>query len=505
MECEMSFRVKSIRALAAWNLDGMSGVGGPRPRGWLRMALAASLAAMAIGCGSGGKSTVSAGTPANPSQLYFAPRMDSGSQATYAIDHTANPNTFVRSTYNAQGELITDAGEVSSLSNGIDSLSATYIYGGGNGTVNSVSLTNPVTGGWVVELPDQAALVELNIPPVETSEGTKISAVNYFTPAVPTQSCPSLKTAQTFQFVTIPRNLPAATETAYGSVKIATSGSTIEFSGASTYNFSGVSCTATAIAGATSCVTSPAGGANQVTSVCSPTYYGQVISVPGASTVNGNGIASPTAAIGIGPSGFLVEDSGVGASAPDPVTGLTYENILGAGYGAIGLPQPSSDLTASLAGAQYQGFLYSPGSSSSAFRLIGSFGASSNSQSSCATLLADLSAYLSANKLPSLTNPIYGGDYGSGINGSNDPTSGNINCDMAIDLGTQAASSNGLYIKATVYVGAAFPANGSGAIYPFPAVAVAGQLQGKNAIFFIGADTTGSPSRAWGIYLLQSN
>jgi hypothetical protein len=86
------------------------------------------------------------------------------------------------------------------------------------------------------------------------------------------------------------------------------------------------------------------------------------------------------------------------------------------------------------------------------------------------------------------------------------------NCDFAIDLGAQDSSTNGLFPSATVYVGAGFcPSNGSAACppvaqpYHFSAVAIAGQLNGKYAIFLIGEDTTGSPNQAWGIYLLQSN
>jgi hypothetical protein len=56
-----------------------------------------------------------------------------------------------------------------------------------------------------------------------------------------------------------------------------------------------------------------------------------------------------------------------------------------------------------------------------------------------------------------------------------------------------------------VYVGSGFGTNTTGKTYSFPAVAIAGQLNGKYAIFLIGVDSTGSPHQAWGIYLLQSN
>lgn len=539
--------MKSIEAPTECDGADQSSVGGRRPSRWLWLILVAPLGMMAVGCASGNPTTTGVADPeASPSKLYFAPNMGSGAVATYTIDHTANTNcptppaisttcndgTFVNTTYSASGATILDSGVIaqsppngSTLPDGIFSLDATYVYGGLNAIV---TLPVPVSGSWAIELPGQAALVELNIPSENTSQQTMTAAVNFFAPAVPTQSCPNLATAESFQFVTIPENLPNASstnkvsqgawnprlETAYGSVKIATSGSLVYFSNASTYNIFGTECTATTITGATSCVASLASGANQVTSACSPTYYGQVISVPGTGTVNSSGAVSPTATIGIGPSGFLVEDAGSGVA--DPTTGLNYENLLGAGYGAIGLPQPSSDLTPSLVGAQYQGFLYAPGASG--FKVIGSFGGSQNS-CNWQKLLGNGTA---PNQTPS-PNTIYGGMYeytktiGATTGTTNDPDGG-VNCDIAIDLGANQAT-NGLY-NATVYVDSSFTPLPNGqlpngqltyglplqpTLYSFSAVAVAGQLKGKNAIFLIGADTSGSPSRAWGIYLLQSN
>ncbi len=484
--------MKSIEEFAASHGEGKRAVSGRIPGRGLRMALALSMAAMAIGCGSNKVTTVVT-TTADPSQLYFAPGMDNSNLATYAIDDTAN--TFVRSTYGPSGATITDAGTISTsaLPDGIVSLAATYINSGGNGTVTSSIY--PVAGSWAVVLPGQAALIDLNIPAEPTSQQTYTTAIDYFAPAVPANSCPSLPTAQTFQFVTIPNRLNSSSalqknawnpklETAYGSVQVVTSGSSVAFSSV-TQNL----LPEYAVNAAT-----PPSFSTAAKAVCAPTYYGQVISVPGVTTVNSNGIFTPTATIGIGPSGFMVEDAGSGAA--DATTGLAYENLLGAGYGAIGLPQPSSDLTSALIGAQYRGFLYFPAtSSSSAFSLIASFGGISNPQTSCAPLLSQLSA---ASPRPS-SNIVYGGEFA----GNNPASNATGNCDLAIDLGAKQAA-NGLY-DATIYVGAAFPQNSSGVLYSFSAVAVAGQLDGKNAIFVIGADTTGSPSRAWGIYLLQSN
>ena len=98
---------------------------------------------------------------------------------------------------------------------------------------------------------------------------------------------------------------------------------------------------------------------------------------------------------------------------------------------------------------------------------------------------------------------IDGGDFPK-ANGQDNPSAspnGFGNCDLAIDLGTQGPSNNGSYPQATVWMGASYAANTTGKTYSFPAVAIAGQLNGKNAIFVLGVDST----QPWAIYLLQSN
>jgi hypothetical protein len=100
------------------------------------------------------------------------------------------------------------------------------------------------------------------------------------------------------------------------------------------------------------------------------------------------------------------------------------------------------------------------------------------------------------------TNVLFGGDFPN-----NDPSTssnGYGNCNVAIDLGTQDSANNGLYPNATVYMqggASGFSANTTGGMNKFSAVAIAGQLNGKYALFLIGLDAT----EPWGIYLLQSN
>ncbi len=173
---------------------------------------------------------------------------------------------------------------------------------------------------------------------------------------------------------------------------------------------------------------------------------------------------------------------------------VPYVNVLGAGTGAVGLPQPSSAVDVSAAaGAQYLGFIYAagiyPGDSSSPTGWsshVASFGFS-NVPPACASI---------APPTPTL---IYGGDFSN-----DDPSSspdGYANCDFAIDLGSQSSSENGLFPNATVWVGAGYVGNTNGVTYSFPAVAISGQVGEKHVLFVLGVDS----NEPWAIDLLQSN
>jgi hypothetical protein len=446
------------------------------PRG---VSLSVMVAALFLnGCSSSSTGVAPASSTPAPPQ-YFGPAM-AGTQLgkqTFSIDHTAN--TFVQYQYqlNTGNErYVYNSGAFTTLPSGILDIGITYGDGtAGNGVPAQGTLYSPPqTGNWAVELPGQAGLVGILNQP--------------FVPIVPNQSCPSLSTAEAFQFVTLPGTADN-TGVAYGSVSVASSGSTINFTNIAQFSITGATPTNSS--------------ASTATGSCSPTFYGQTISVPDSVTVTdpGEGSTSPSATIAIGPTGFLVEDNG---RYTPPGTTPTYDNVLGAGAGAIGLPVPSAPLTtATVVAAQYTGFIYSTGASSTnnaaavaAASRIASFGYP-GLQTSCPTPPA-----------PSTATLIYGGEFTA-----NDPsthTSGN--CDFALDLGAQDSKTNGLYPSATVYVGSSFPNNSTGATYSFSAVAIVGQLQGKYAIFLIAFDplglavaSQGKQSQDWGIYLLQSN
>jgi hypothetical protein len=259
--------------------------------------------------------------------------------------------------------------------------------------------------------------------------------------------------------------------------------------------------------------------ASPVTGTCASSIYGYTTVVPGQSVITlptlGGGQIPPQATLAIGPTGLLVEDNGANASSPLPNTSpaLLYNNFLGAGTGAVGLPRPSGALsTLAVVGAQYLGFIYgagvyvrqppyTQGSSSH----VASFGFSTQ-PASCSTFAAQIAA-----QGGTLANPIYGGDFPQS-NGQDDPSaSPNYpygNCDVAIDLGT-TQSPAGIYPNATVWMGgppaSKYAANTFGKTYSFSAVAIAGQLlDGKYALFVLGVDSKES-NQPWAIYLLQSS
>ena len=182
-------------------------------------------------------------------------------------------------------------------------------------------------------------------------------------PLVPTTAaCPAIKTAQPYQFITIPGPLiqPSAakgysswdplSETAFGSVDISTSGTSVNFDNIKQFTLPSV--------GGSGAPSSP--GASSIAGACGQTAYGNTISIPGQVVISnpGGGAGAPQAIAGIGSTGLLVEDN-------DGYTGV-YMNALGAGTGAVGLPKPSSPLdlsggASSVTGAQYLGFVYGAG------------------------------------------------------------------------------------------------------------------------------------------------
>jgi hypothetical protein len=409
--------------------------------------------------------------------------------STFSFDVQAS--TFGQTTYNAQtqrpGPQILNAGSFSAGQRGLLDLTidTAYVWSSSDPMVYTATpITEPEPTSISVQLADKSGgFVQLL-----ANNGDEQLVDEPVAPIVAATNCPSSPTAQTYLFVTIPNTIPPAggsgsqgtwdptQETAYGSVDISASGSAVNLANLQQLTLGGGT------------PTQPA--SSSLSGICGPTYYGNTIEVPGQVTITNPGASSgvtytPQATIGIGSSGLLVEDNDSGTvTAPAGSTNvpLTYENALGAGTGAVGLPKPSPALdTSAVVGAQYLGFIYSPG-------VYTSDPTANNWSSHLASFGFATVPSTCASVATSTSTLIYGGSFTS-----DDPstsTDGFGNCNSAIDLGAQ--TTNGLYPNATVYgVGDA----------PFQAVAIAGQLNGKYAIFLIGVDTM----QPWSIYLLQSN
>jgi hypothetical protein len=471
-------------------------------------AMGAALCLVAAGCSSVTTNNTPAPTGTASPQTYFAGAVsgaypgesisDSEYLSTYTIDDSKD--TFSQSIYtfgsgDQQGPQLDYSGESGTLSRGWLNLGITYSngqYGASANAGTGISYNPPLANNYAFELPDQAGgFVNLKGMP--------------FVPIVPAVACPAFKSATAYQFVALPayngadetglnggiQNWNPLTDTAYGQVSIASSGSTVTFSKISQFTVAGTQVKDYPdIPGDPAAVTSIQGA-------CSSTFYGNTISVPGQVIINNPGVGETIenpAIVGIGPSGLLLENDGQTSNLVSNAQFAGYQPFLGSGTGALGLPQPSAQIGVSdLQQAQFVGTIYGGGSS----------------RSNWTSLLASFGFPGAPSGCPAGTfqAPMIGGDFPS-----NDPAqspantaSGFGNCDVVIDLGKQDSANNGLFPQATVYLGANFAGNTSGATYSFPATAIAGQLNGKYAVFLVGMDTVGTPNQAWGIYLFQSN
>ncbi len=462
-----------------------------------------------LGCGS----STSSSAPSSPSsgpQTYFAPYVAGTNNIAanialqgakiYAVDDTIDAfteSTFQLAPFAQQGSQVINAGIMSSSQRGLLSLGITtnYVLASSGNSYVPINFNPPKSGGFALELAGQAGgLIQLVGQPAS--------------PLVAATECPNAKTTQTYQFVTVAAGLTnsvvatkleaawnPATDTAYGDVDISAEGTSITFNNIHQH-------TLPSVGGAGTPTQQPP---SSVVGGCGPTVFGNTISVGQLTVTNpteGGGLSTPPQAyLGIGPSGLLVEYNGAGEAAfpfPGTTPNLFYDNTLGAGTGAIGLPKPSSAVNmTSLLAAQYLGFVYGAGVYSGNSAVVPTGWSSHLTSFGFPTVPSGCASVAAAS-----STLIYGGDFTN-----DDPSTssnGFGNCNLAIDLGAQDNSNNGLFPNAKVWLGAGYKANTTGTTYSFPAVAIAGQLNGKNAIFVLGVDSTQSP-QPWEIYLLQSN
>ena len=401
--------------------------------------VAAAVLCSLAGCG-GGNSTPS---PSNPTQQGLGPppaptQINSyfgttGDIWTTKINHTANQINGEDTTLN--GVLL--AGSI--IGN----------FTPDNGFLNLQLTTVPSqftgqTGGFALDIPGRAALVRY---------GDRTYPV---IPLAPTNVCPTIGGTVTYQYITIPSAASSgtstwvpATDTTYGTFQVVTSGANWNFSNITQFTLTG---------GA------PANSGSGL-----PTGFCGIGTTGYAVTVSSGATQPPVATVtmGFGPSGFFLEDNGSTQAQP---VGVVPSNALGAGVGAIGVLQPSSALdTSAVVGAKYLGFYYEPG-------IVGG---------APVAQLASFGCTGTACPAPPTNTSIIGGVF------PNDDPAQPANQDVTLELGSQAASSNGLYPSATVTL--------SGVT--FPGVAIAGTLEGKYVIFLIAEDTVNGVPLA--IYLFQ--
>lgn len=462
-----------------------------------RLDLALSLISCVVwsclaGCGSSKKSATPAPVQVSAINSYFAMTTESPTTSagglslgyTFTLDHTAS--IFDQEDISGGSPIPISRGSFKSSNGFIGSALNPY---------NGVSVASPEVGNWLLEQQGVMGFAYISAPNATGLDGNvsgpqgQADTSQNLIPFISNASCPNVAGKHTYQFLTFPGTTGQnawdfQTDAAYGTVQVATlqSGTVDNLSGITQYLLPGGQVSpGTAVTlnpGPTdmsgSCGLSAAGSLMSFS-------YNDILGVPHYAELN---LAS----------GFLLEsDTGVGSENQG------VSNILGAGYGAIGLQQPSAAVGATtLAGGNFKGFIHA----SDSYTSTASFSGAATSSGACTSFAKSIKSLPSR---PS-ANAIYGGEYAG-----NDPSvSKTANCDMAIDLGSEDSKNNGLFPDATVYIGSAFPLNnsgigtGPGTSYSIPAVAIVGQINGQNAVFLLAEDTVAGLGHSVGIYLLHS-
>jgi hypothetical protein len=362
----------------------------------------------------------------------------------------------------------------------------------------------PITGAWAVEIPGAGALANLlRLDTTSTPSTTRAAPIAM----AQNTACPDFSASADFLYVTVP-NVGINSDLAdYGIVGVHSQGSAVTFSAQPFL------------------VGSQQQPASTVTGGCSQTNLGALTAYP----LNSFAEASNLELISIGSSGLLVSsfNQGVGSGG----------GVFGGKTGVIGVAEPSSPVdVSSVVGAQYNGFIFSPLNTAQqpSFDitvLASAFGNHTASSQPCSALQASLAANNENGNgpvpvLPSV-NTLYGGEFLTiaGTAAVNDPTgaNGSENCDVAVDLGTQDSSNNGLFPNATIFIGSTFPpfsvsnpwtCGGASCAVSFPAAAIVGQVQGQLVIFVSASGVSSPPAQLpngssapsaqpLGIYLFQ--
>jgi hypothetical protein len=401
------------------------------------MALAALVLGLA-GCGETAKLPTAASS--DQVQTYFT-----GNTSTNAEQVTIDHYGKQLSVMDVNGPVV--EGTFTTTASGVINITET------TGTGRAVN--TPQADAWLVEMTGVGAIGNF----LQFDDGT-IYGGDAVVMAGNTE-CPSFSKATRFLFVTVP-----GSSNYYGTTDINTQGSSVDFN--TSYYTLGQPLT------------------NPTTSLgdaaCSTTEFGSVISYPVNQLAGGNPGYSA-----IGESQFLV------GAIPAPA----YNNSLYVVQNVVGLAMPSSAIsTTALSSTHFIGLLENPSAvKSSAYDpsvLAGAFGDEAGSSSACSSFQAGITVSLankSLSQAPS-ARAIYGGDFPKT---TTNPTagpgaSGTETCDMAIDLGTQDATNNGLFPGAQLYTGT------STAVTSTSGTAIVSQIDGRSVILF-RTYSTGSSGR----------
>ena len=262
---------------------------------------------------------------------------------------------------------------------------------------------------------------------------------------VPQTSCFTIGGNVTFQFIALPGSTwVSATDLAYGRFQASATGNNWTFSNLSQFTLAGSA-------------NNP--GAALSAGVCGQSLAGNAVTVPPSSSI------PTTLSFAVGPSGFFAADQGSGFP------------------GEVGVIQPSTALGATnLAKANFRGFVFEPNVASVGLPV---------------TQMAAFGASLSGCPVTPSASGICGGVFAS-----DDPSAGQNNVDTTIELGAEDSGNNGLFSSATItipdFTDTCNPGTGTCTL---PAVAIAGNPEGKYALFLIAQDTVNNSPLT--IYLLQ--
>jgi hypothetical protein len=405
------------------------------------MVCAMALAALVLGLGGCGD-TAKLPTAASSGQVqtYYY-----GNQVT--IDHYGKQVSVAGDSDNPGIE-----GTFTTTASGITNISETFSANG------DVTFNPPLTGAWLVEMTGVGATGNLL-----STDGGKIFTGDAVVMAGNTE-CPSFSKATRFLFVNVPvkqlNPSDARDPHYYGTTDINTQGSSVDFN--TSYYTLGQP------------VTNPT--TYQGDAACATSGLGSLISYPVNQFAGGSGGYSALAK-----SQFLVGD------IPAPA----WNNSQYVVQNVVGLAMPSSAVTTTaLSSTHFIGLLHEPSATpqdgvSAGYDpgvLGGAFGDEAGSSSACSSFQAGITASV-ANKTLSQApsaQAIYGGDFPKT---SANPTaapgdSGTETCDMAIDLGTQDATNNGLFPGAQLYTGT------STAVTSTSGTAIVSQIDGRSVLLF---------------------